>query len=75
MKYTVLFFTHSGAIKFKRNLGKRDIVAVLRPVPRNLSSNCGICAELEHEGELKDIIDDEVEKIFDANEVLVYDAE
>lgn len=75
MKYTVLFFTHSGAIKFERKFKKENIEVGLKPVPRNLSSNCGICAELEYEGELSTIIDDEVEKIFDENQVLLYDAD
>lgn len=75
MKYTVLFFTHSGAIKFERKMKSKAIEVVLKPVPRQLSSNCGICAELVYEALPQELIDDEVEKIFDESLKVVYDAE
>lgn len=42
MNYFATFFTHSGAIKFSRFLTKIKIVNESCPVPRKLSSNCGI---------------------------------
>lgn len=63
-EYVAIFFTHSGAIKFDRKLKAANIECNLMPVPRKLSSNCGIGAKFKFEGDLKDIIDDEVEKIF-----------
>lgn len=78
MEYTVIFFTHSGAIKFDRKLKTKNIACELMPVPRSLSSNCGIGAKIAFDGNLKDIIDDEVEKIFqtqDNQRELVYKAE
>lgn len=77
-EYVAIFFTHSGAIKFDRKLKAANIECKLMPVPRKLSSNCGIGAKFKFEGNLKDIIDDEIEKIFviEGNEnKLVYSAE
>lgn len=78
MEYTVLFFTHSGAIKFDRKCRKNKIDCELMPVPRSLSSNCSISAKINYDGEIKKIIDDEIEKIFltdnDENK-LIYEEE
>lgn len=78
MVYTVLFFTHSGAIKFDRKCKKNNIQCELMPVPRILSSNCSISAKIEFKGNIDVLIDDEIEKIFltkDSNNELVYEAE
>ncbi|WP_132995396.1 DUF3343 domain-containing protein [Sporanaerobacter acetigenes] len=63
-KYVAIFFTHSGAIKFDRKLKSYNIECELMPVPRKLSSNCGIGAKFKYDKDIKDIIDDEIEKIF-----------
>lgn len=78
MIYTVVFFTHSGAIKFDRHLKSLGVPCELMPVPRRLSSNCGIGARIEYEGALGPIISEDTEKIFrHAGETyeLVYEAE
>jgi peroxiredoxin len=64
MTYTVLFFTHSGAIKFDRKCKKNNIKCELMPVPRALSSNCSISAKIEYNDNIDNLIDDEIEKIF-----------
>lgn len=64
MEYTMLFFTHSGAIKFNRKLKSENIQCELMPVPRVLSSNCSIAAKIFYDGNIEDLIDDEIEKIF-----------
>ena len=46
MQYFITFFTHSGAIKFSRMLNKKNILNETSPVPRKLSSNCGIGVSL-----------------------------
>lgn len=74
----VLFFTHSGAIKFQRKCDKNNIPCELMPVPRNLSSNCSISAKVEIENKIEVWIDDEIEKIFliEENEnKLIYESE
>lgn len=78
MDYMVLFFTHSGAIKFQRKCKKNKIQCELMPVPRILSSNCSISAKIKLDNGLEDLIDSEVEKVFlfenDDNK-LIYEAE
>lgn len=78
MVYIVLFFTHSGAIKFDRKCKENNIQCELMPVPRILSSNCSISAKIEYDKNIDTLIDDEIEKIFltkDSNNELVYEAE
>ncbi len=43
------FYSHFGAIRFKRLCDDRGIPAVLMPVPRSLSSSCGTCVRFEAE--------------------------
>lgn len=78
MEYTVLFFTHSGAIKFDRKCRKNKIECELMPVPRSLSSNCSISAKINYDGEIEKLIDDEIEKIFltdNGGNKLIYEEE
>ena len=63
-EYMVLFFTHSGAMKFKRKLKKASIPCELMPVPRKLSSNCGVSARIAYDGGVDALVDDEIEKIY-----------
>jgi len=64
MEYMVLFFTHSGSIKFDRKCKKNKIACELMPVPRTLSSNCSVSARINTELNILELIDDEVEKVF-----------
>lgn len=77
MEYLSLFFTHSGAIKFKRNFDSTGGNCELMPVPRKLSSNCGICAKFSTDC-INEQIDEDVEKVYkisgDSYE-LIYDDE
>ena len=47
--YIATFYSHFGAIKFKKELAKKDITATLAPVPRDLSSSCGTCVRFDSE--------------------------
>lgn len=64
MNYTIVFFTHSGAIKFEKKMIKMNITCLLQPVPRKLSSSCGICARINYDGSIKDLIEAEIESIY-----------
>ena len=64
MNYTIVFFTHSGAIKFERKMIKLNIPCSLQPVPRKLSSSCGICAKIIYNGYIDDLIESEIESIY-----------
>ena len=47
MKYIATFYSHFGAIRFKRAAPEGVTNIELRPVPRNLSSSCGTSASFE----------------------------
>lgn len=51
MNYIATFFTHSGAIKYKKQFANNGIYVELRPVPRELSSSCGVAGvfSIEHD--------------------------
>lgn len=75
--YIATFFTHSGAIKYKRRMAARGIPVELSPVPRRLSSDCGICARFSTEEEAGTLVSGDVDKLFaveKGKEVLMYAA-
>lgn len=41
------FYSHFGAIRFKRTCDSLGWPAKVMPVPRNLSSSCGTCVQYE----------------------------
>ena len=41
------FYSHFGAIRFKRECDRLGFPAKVMPVPRNLSSSCGTCVQYE----------------------------
>lgn len=47
MRYVATFYSHFGAISFKRACEARGLPARLMPVPRYLSSSCGTCVSFE----------------------------
>jgi len=47
MKQLITFFTQAGAIRFEKELRGKGITSKLKPVPRQLSSSCGLCVEVE----------------------------
>lgn len=78
MQYIGVFFTHSGAIKYHRYLKRLEIVNETMPVPRKLSSNCGIGVKFKTDRDINNMITEEIEKIFkiDNNKnILVYECE
>lgn len=62
--YLVLFFTHSGAIKFQRNIKSFGTDCKLMPVPRVLSSSCGKCGKISTLYDIKVFLNEDVEKVF-----------
>lgn len=47
MTYIATFFSHFGAIRFKKLCQGRGWSARVMPVPRDLSSSCGTCVRYE----------------------------
>ena len=43
------FYSHFGAVSFKKTCDRERIPARLMPVPRALSSSCGTCVRFESE--------------------------
>lgn len=64
MEYLTLFFTQSGAIKYNRILVQRGINCELLPVPRNLSSSCGIAAKSRYNGDIRMLVNEDVDRIY-----------
>jgi len=49
MVYIATFYSHFGAIRFKKICEEKQVKAKIMPVPRNLSSSCGTCVRYEAE--------------------------
>lgn len=47
MIYIATFYSHFGAVRFKKECKKEKIIAEAMPVPRDLSSSCGTCVKFE----------------------------
>jgi hypothetical protein len=78
MEYIATFFTHSGAVKYKRFMGKNNVDVELLPVPRKLSSDCGIGARFSLDDNIISYISEDIEKLFvleDGKEKLIYRAD
>ena len=65
MYYIATFYSHFGAIRFKKESANINSPQLM-PVPRRLSSSCGTCVRFSVSGEFSfsDIsVDDELEQI------------
>lgn len=64
MTYLVTFFSHFGAMSFRRLCREKNVAVELMPVPRFLSSSCGTCARCSDLEELHlDTWPEEVERV------------
>ncbi len=64
MTYIATFFSHFGAVRFRKLCRNRNWPAQVMPVPRDLSSSCGTCVRYEGEALCpEDSIPEEVEQI------------
>ena len=62
--YIATFFSHFGAIRFKKELENLGTGVTLMPVPRAISSSCGTCAafeaqklpEIKHPDEIEQVV-------------------
>ena len=78
MTFIATFYSHFGAVRFKRNCESLGIPVITMPVPRDLSSSCGTCARFEAK-ELPDYEQhkDELEKIVQVTDngyVIIYES-
>lgn len=64
MKWIATFYSHYGAIRFKKQCEKQGYKAKLLPVPRELSSSCGTCVNYDADAFFTDdFVKDELEQI------------
>ena len=69
MTYIATFFSHFGAIRFKKLCQKASWSAKVMPVPRDLSSSCGTCVRYEGTALCPDAnMPEEVEQIVEVTE-------
>lgn len=62
--YIATFFSHFGAIRFRRSLLGQGISCQLMPVPRSVSSSCGTCVQFEAKVEEQLINSADIEALF-----------
>lgn len=64
-EYIATFYSHFGAIRYEKKLKQLNIEAKRMPVPRLLSSSCGVCVKYNAEKPYTGDPDfkDEIEKI------------
>ena len=57
----VLFHSITGALQAEKRLKEKGIAIKLIPVPRQLSSDCGVCLRFERrdESEVKSVLEEE----------------
>lgn len=55
------FYSHFGAVRFKKACQGLGWPARLMPVPRDLSSSCGTC--VRYEGDIPEPVPEEAEQI------------
>ena len=60
--YIATFFSHFGAMVFKKKCDGEGYPAVIMPVPRSLSSSCGTCVRFHTEADFPEKTE-EVEQI------------
>lgn len=65
MEYLALFFTQSGAIQFYNILKQKGLSAEMMPVPRSLSSSCGIAVKLRYDGDIGSLLVENIEKVYE----------
>lgn len=63
-EYLATFFTHSGAVKYNRHIKKLGFKATSMPVPRKVSSNCGIAVRFECDIDVSTIISEDIEQLY-----------
>ena len=69
MTYIATFFSHFGAIRFRKLCQKAGWKAQVMPVPRDLSSSCGTCVRYEGADTCPDAkMPEEVEQIVEVTD-------
>lgn len=62
-EYIATFYSHYGAVCFKKSCDRQGMDAVIMPVPRDLSSSCGTCVKFSGNAREFPEINEELEQI------------
>ena len=65
MTYIATFYSHFGAIRYKKLCQLHGMAATLMPVPRDLSSSCGTCVRYESETAALELLDADAEAVYE----------
>lgn len=63
IEYIATFYSHYGAICFRKSCQSMGLEAAVMPVPRNLSSSCGTCVRFHSPEKSFPQINEELEQI------------
>ena len=80
MTFVATFYSHFGAIRYKKMCQQQGVQAETMPVPRDLSSSCGTCVRgvgepVMPEGVAKEEMEQLVEALEQGGYRLIYRAE
>lgn len=62
--YIATFYTHFAAMYTEKNLSKSGVSAKLAPVPRALSSDCGVCVYFTATDNCSKLIHEDFEAVY-----------
>ena len=65
MTCVATFYSHFGAIRFKKLCEGRGWPARVMPVPRDLSSSCGTCVRYRSDDAHPEAMDEDVEAVYE----------
>lgn len=63
MTYYVTFYSHYGAMHYKKYSKEKGVDVKMMPVPRDISSSCGTCVGLNTKPEVPESFHDEIELV------------
>ena len=65
MTCVATFYSHFGAIRFKKLCEGKGWPARVMPVPRDLSSSCGTCVRYRSDDAHPEAMDEDVEAVYE----------
>lgn len=64
MEHIYTFHSHFYAIRFQKKLKDENLVGIIMPVPRKVSSSCGSCVKIADVKNPLELVDEGVEQLF-----------
>lgn len=62
-RYIATFYTHLSALRTAQALKNAGLQPISGPVPRELSSSCGVCVRFEAERDCRELLDTDFETL------------